>query len=142
MCISQRPLKRPNLQITIRAIKDEQSENFTADYTCSLYHSWKICICYRRKRGGKAKGTFVEIGLNRGQTLRELISLRQSTDRNMIKPIIHSVMGQEFYAKDFCFYGFEANKVFTKQTNGVEWTGGNLYINGSNNVLDGTIEIG
>jgi len=61
--------------------------------------------------------------------------------------IINFYVANNFQQVDFLDFKFElydnlGNKVFTKQTNGVEWTGGNLYINGSNNVLDGTIEIG
>lgn len=61
--------------------------------------------------------------------------------------IVNFYVANNFQQVDFLDFKFElydnlGNKVFTKQTNGVEWTGGNLYINGSNNVLDGTIEIG
>jgi len=61
--------------------------------------------------------------------------------------IINFYVANNFQQVDFLDFKFElydnlGNKVFTKQTNGVEWTGGNLYINGSNNVLNGTIEIG
>ena len=58
---------------------------------------------------------FFELGLNRGQTLMDLLTSTGS-DRNLVKPLLSSAMqGQAFDPRAWCFHGFEANPVFTEE---------------------------
>ena len=61
--------------------------------------------------------------------------------------IINFYVANNFQQVDFLDFKFElydnvGNKVFTKQANGVEWSGGNTYIDGSDNVIEGSLTIG
>ena len=69
---------------------------------------------------GFPRHTFFELGLNRGQTLTDLLTSKNA-DRNLVKPLLKSLMhGRDFNAGDWCFHGFEANPVFTAQLQEIE----------------------
>ena len=86
-----------------------------------------ICVAFLRSAAASlsnASGfplhTFFELGLNRGQTLTDLLA-PTNTDRNLVKPLLKSLMhGRGFHAGDWCFHGFEANPVFTAQLQEIE----------------------
>lgn len=84
----------------------------------------RLLISCRQRRVSHAVGfprhTFFELGLNRGQTLTDLLTSK-NTDRNLVKPLLKSLMhGRDFNAGDWCFHGFEANPVFTAQLQEIE----------------------
>ena len=57
----------------------------------------------------------LELGLNRGQTIKDLLT-SSGTDRNLIKPLLRTALGgAPFVASQWCVQGFEANPVFTAQ---------------------------
>lgn len=64
---------------------------------------------------------FFELGINRGQTLNDLLK-STDMDRSLIKPLLKSLMGggRDFNWGDWCFHGFEANPVFTTQLQNLE----------------------
>lgn len=76
-------------------------------------------ICGGLCNNDDKKVSFIEIGLNRGQTFKELVSSEQP-DRNLIKPILRNVLGHDSDTKLFCLHGFEANQVFTQDLKKLE----------------------
>lgn len=64
--------------------------------------------------------TLFELGLNRGQTLSDLLT-SENEDRNRLKPLLRTLLGGEpFVPSQWCIQGFEANPVFTKLLRSLE----------------------
>lgn len=69
---------------------------------------------------GFPKHMIFELGLNRGQTLADLLT-SEGNDRNLLKPILNDLTrSNRFHPSEWCIHGFEANPAFTAQLQQLE----------------------
>ena len=69
---------------------------------------------------GFPKHMIFELGLNRGQTLTDLLT-SEGSDRNLLKPILNGLSrSNRFSPSEWCIHGFEANPVFTAELQQLE----------------------
>lgn len=69
---------------------------------------------------GFPKHVLFELGLNRGQTLNDLLT-SEGTDRNLLRPILNGLsQSDRFSPSEWCIHGFEANPAFTAELQQLE----------------------
>mmetsp|Transcript_2959 Transcript_2959/g.9603 ORF Transcript_2959/g.9603 Transcript_2959/m.9603 type:complete len:291 (+) Transcript_2959:62-934(+) len=79
-----------------------------------------FCLVVRAAAAAYPRHILFELGLNRGQTLSDLLTAT-SEDRNRLKPLLSTLLGgQPFVPSQWCVQGFEANPVFAKQLRSLE----------------------